>query len=441
MIKKVKETIEQHGLVDPSENQHIVLGLSGGPDSLCLFHVLMRLKEELNIEIHPVHVNHLFRPGAAEEDQRFVESLCRRSGLECRTFVVDCNGRAREEGISSEEAGRNARYEAFYQVAEEIMEREFIPGDRIRIAVAQNQNDQAETLLMRILRGTGPDGLAGIDYIREGKKGVRVIRPLLDIPREAIESYCLEHRLEPREDHTNQEPIYTRNKIRLELIPWLEDQFNPEIRESLIRLSAIAREDRECLEELVEEANRVPFTTNRYSSLPPAIRKRLILRKLAEKGLEQGVSSVHLTGADRLILQGRTGSRLDFPEGFYLKIQYGNILIDREEKETEKGINYPVEINWNGQGYRLRSRLPGDAIKLPGIKGRKKLQDFFVDQKIPRDQRRKIPLLAVGSRVVLVIGDEISGESTGFVQSRTEEGFELTEELVQRLLVEFDKKA
>lgn len=408
---------------------------------MCLFHVLMSLKEELNIEIHPVHVNHLFRPGAAEADQRFVEGLCRRSGLECRTFVVDCNARAREEGTSSEEAGRNARYEAFYQVALEIMEREDIPGDRIRIAVAQNQNDQAETLLMRILRGTGPDGLAGIDYIRTGKKGIQIIRPLLDISREAIESYCREHRLEPREDHTNKETIYTRNKIRLELIPWLEGQFNPEIREGLVRLAAIAREDKDFLDGLVREAAGEPFTTAGCAKLHPSIRKRLILMKLTEKGLDQGVTAAHLAAADRLILQGRTGSRLDFPEGFYLKIQYGNILIDREEKETEKGINYPVEMNWNGQGYRLRSRLPGDAIKLPGIKGRKKLQDFFVDQKIPRDQRRKIPLLAVGSRVVLVIGDEISGESTGFVQSRTEEGFELTEELVQRLLVEFNKKA
>lgn len=408
---------------------------------MCLFHVLMNLKEELNIEIHPVHVNHLFRPGAAEEDQRFVEDFCRRFGLECRTFVVDCNARAREEGISSEEAGRNARYEAFYQVAEEIMEREAIPGDRIRIAVAQNQNDQAETLLMRIIRGTGPDGLAGIDYIREGKKGIRIIRPLLDIPREAIESYCLENRLEPREDHTNKEAVYTRNKIRLKLIPWIEEQFNPEIREALIRLSAIAREDRECLEELVEEADRAPLTVNRYSSLPPAIRKRLILRKLAEKGLEQGVSSVHLNRSDQLILQGRTGSRLDFPEGFCLKIQYGNILIEKEEKGHNGGICYPVEFDWKGQMVQLRTRLPGDSIRLPGLGGRKKLQDLLVDRKIPREQRERIPLLAVGNRILMIVGDEISGESAGFAQSLIEEGFDLTEELVRRLLVEFDKKA
>lgn len=408
---------------------------------MCLFHVLTEMKKELNIKIHPVHVNHLFRPGAAEEDQCFVEELCRSFGLECRTFVVDCDAKARAEGISSEEAGRKARYESFYQVAEDIMERESIPGDRIRIAVGQNQNDQAETLLMRILRGTGPDGLAGIDYIREGKKGVRIIRPLLDIPREAIETYCLEHRLKPREDHTNQEAIYTRNKIRLELIPWLEQQFNPELREALVRLSAIARQDKECLAELVKEADRTPLTTDQYAGLHPAIRKRLILRKLAEKGLEQGVASVHLTRADQLILLGRTGSRLDFPEGFCLKIEYGNILIEKEEKDPEKGIYYPVEFDWKGQKVQLRTRLPGDVIRLPGLGGRKKLQDFLVDQKIPREQRERIPLLAAGNRILVIIGDEISGRETGLSRSRTEDGFDLSEGLVQRLLVEFDKKA
>lgn len=408
---------------------------------MCLFHVLMSLKEELNIDIHPVHVNHLFRPGAAEEDQRFVEDLCRCNGLECRTFVVDCNARAREEGISSEEAGRNARYEAFYQVAGEIMEREAIPGDRIRIAVAQNQNDQAETLLMRILRGTGPDGLAGIDYIRAGKMGTRIIRPLLDIPRKDIESYCLEHRLEPREDHTNKEAVYTRNKIRLELIPLLEEQFNPEIREGLVRLAAIAREDKEFLEGCVRKAAKEPFTTAVCGNLHPSIRKRLILRKLSEKGLDQGVTAAHLAAADQLILKDKTGSSLDFPGGYRLKIQYGNILIEREEKDPETGIYYPVEINWEGQRAQLRTRLPGDGIRLPGMKGNKKLQDFFVDQKIPREQRDRIPMLAVGNRVLLIIGDELSNRGTGLDRSRSEEGFDLTEGLIRRLLVEFDKKA
>ncbi len=440
MIKKVKETIEQHGLVDPSEKQHIVLGLSGGPDSLCLFHVLMSLKEELNIEIHPVHVNHLFRPGAAEEDQHFVEEFCRCNGLECRTFVVDCNAKAREEGITSEEAGRNARYEAFYRVAEEIMEGEAIPGDRIRIAVAQNQNDQAETLLMRILRGTGPDGLAGIDYIRAGRAGIKIIRPLLDAPREEIEGYCREHQLEAREDHTNKEAIYTRNKIRLELIPWLEDQFNPEIREALVRLSAIAREDKECLEGLAQEADQSPLTTTHYSGLHPAIRKRLLLLKLAEKGLEQGFSAAHLNAADHLILQARTGSRMDLPGGFRLKVQYGNILIEKEETTEDGGIYYPVEFKWEGRWLQLRTRLPGDAIRLNGLMGRKKIQDFFIDQKIPRDQRDRIPLLAAGNRILMIVGDEISGGSSGLAKSRTEEGFELTDELVRRLLVEFNKK-
>ena len=408
---------------------------------MCLFHVLLQLREELNIDIHPVHVNHGFRPGAAEADQCFVEGLCRRNGLECRTFVVDCNARAREEGISSEEAGRKARYEAFYQTASDIMIKEDVGPDQILIAVGQNKNDQAETLLMRILRGTGPDGLAGIDYIREGELGVRIIRPLLDGAREDIEGYCREHGLEPREDHTNLEPVYTRNKVRLELIPLLEEQFNPEIREGLIRLAAIAREDKDFLDGLVREAARAPFTTANCSDLHPAIRKRLILNKIVEKGLEQGVTAAHLAAADQLILKDKTGSSLDFPGGYRLKIQYGNILIEREEKDLETGIYYPVEINWEGQRAQLRTRRPGDGIRLPGMKGNKKLQDFFVDQKIPREQRDRIPLLAIGNRVLLIIGDELSNRGTGLDRSRSEEGFDLTEGLARRLLVEFNKKA
>ena len=118
----------------------------------------------------------------------------------------------------------------------------------------------------------------------------------------------------------------------------------------------------------------------------------------------------------------------------------GNILIEREEKDLEAGIYYPVEINWEGQRAQLRTRRPGDSIRLPGMKGNKKLQDFFVDQKIPREQRDRIPLLAIGNRVLLIIGDELSNRNTGLARSRVEEGFNLTDELVRRLLVEFNKK-
>ena len=140
---------------------HIVLGLSGGPDSVCLFSVLTELAGEMNLTLHPVHINHRFRPGAAEEDQTYVEELCRSNGLSCRSFVYDCPAMAREQKLTPEEAGRKARYEAFFKVAGEI-HASGVPASKIAVAVAQNANDQCETILFRILRGTGTDGLSAV---------------------------------------------------------------------------------------------------------------------------------------------------------------------------------------------------------------------------------------------------------------------------------------
>ena len=284
--QKVFETIKKHDLLQ--NGMHIVLGLSGGPDSVCLFDVLCEIACEMNLTIHPVHVNHKFRPGAAEEDQEYVEALCRQRGLVCRSFVVDCNQLAREEGLTSEEAGRKVRYEAFIKTAAEIAghaararntdsaEQASFGKDagavgcanptargggaaavaaqeKIVIAVAQNANDQAETILFRVLRGTGTDGLAGIAYKRyEGD--VPVIRPLLDVTRDEIEKYCEARNLSPRIDHTNKEAIYARNKIRLELLPYLAENFNANIIETIDRLGRNAACDKEFLNEEAERA-------------------------------------------------------------------------------------------------------------------------------------------------------------------------------------------
>ena len=225
MKQRVLETIKTHELLE--DGTHIVLGLSGGPDSVCLFDVLLELSAVKNFRIHPVHVNHKFRPGDAERDQEYVEELCRQRGLTCRTFTVDCNALAREEGLTSEEAGRKARYDAFFETAQGITQgfaqglaqelageleqhctqEPSMPGtDKIAIAVAQNANDQAETILFRMLRGTGTDGLAGIAYKRY-ERGFAIVRPLLDVPRDEIEKYCEERNLSPRIDHTNNEAI------------------------------------------------------------------------------------------------------------------------------------------------------------------------------------------------------------------------------------------
>lgn len=330
---KIRKTIEEKGLI--AQGQHIVIGLSGGPDSVCLFNVLKNISKELGLTIHPVHVNHKFRPGAAERDQQYVEELCRKNGLECDSFVVDCNVLAAETGMTSEEAGRKARYDAFYEVAERIAKD--VPRESIKIAVAQNANDQAETVLFRLLRGTGTDGLAGIAYERE-ERGYKVIRPILDIYRDEIESYCERNDLQPVIDHTNEESVYARNKIRNELIPYLEKEHNTNLKESLVRLARIASADKEYMWQQVEDFYKnharqgdgeVFFDRDLFAKAHPAIRHRAILKAFAFIGLESDVSEERIKAADVIIEKKQGPKTVQFPRGYVLEVAKGYVTMKK----------------------------------------------------------------------------------------------------------------
>ena len=337
LIDTVRQTIRAHDLIHRGD--HIVLGLSGGPDSVCLFHVLRRLSEELELTIHPVHVNHLLRPGAAERDQEYAENLCAKAGLSCRTFVVDCNALAKEQGMTSEEAGRKARYDAFVEVAREA-------GTQVSIAVAQNANDQAETILHRILRGTGTDGLSGIAYERY-EQGIPVIRPLLDVPRSDIEAYCEENGLDPVIDHTNNEPIYMRNRIRLQLLPQLQE-YNENIVETLTRLGRITAADKDYLWQEAEAAflrlrgnvkgdseeqtspkaegpAQIILNREDLALLPDAIRHRVIVRAFREIGLVSDISEERLRAADAIIQKKQAPKTVQFPAGHQLTVKKGRV--------------------------------------------------------------------------------------------------------------------
>ena len=159
----VKNTIEKYNLIEPGDV--VILGLSGGPDSVCLFNVLVELSGEMDFTLHGAHLNHMFRPGAAEEDQLYAENMCESAGVCCWSTAVDCPQMAEELGMTSEEAGRKARYDFFAEITESLVF-DGADRDKIKVAVAQNLDDHVETVLFRMIRGTGTDGLAGIDYIR-----------------------------------------------------------------------------------------------------------------------------------------------------------------------------------------------------------------------------------------------------------------------------------
>ena len=317
--RKILGTIKEKNLI--KDGDHLVLGLSGGPDSLSLYHALLELKKDnlktggkfgFSFTLHPVHVNHKFRPGAAEEDQKYCEELCLRVSQETegffplRSFEVDCNALASELGMTSEEAGRKARYDAFRTVCREVMEKYSCEKDAVKILVAQNANDQAETILFRILRGTGPDGLSGIAYDRGDESGFRVIRPLLDIKRDEIEKYCEEKGLEPRRDHTNEEALYSRNKIRLELLPLLEKEFNPNIIDTLNRLGRLESEDKgyiykEALRAMEDaRTGAMSFDIRKLGQLDPAVRSRVYMLALNAVGMRENITEKHMRAIESI---------------------------------------------------------------------------------------------------------------------------------------------
>ena len=349
---RILNTVKERELF--KDGDHLVLGLSGGPDSLSLYNALLELMEDnlktdgrfgLRFTLHPVHVNHKFRPGAAEEDQAFCEKLTeevskrRPEAYPVRTFVVDCNALAEELKMTSEEAGRKARYDAFRTVGSEVMERFGCGSEKVKILVAQNADDQAETILFRILRGTGPDGLGGIAYLREDESGFRVVRPLLDIKREEIEKYCSYKGLEPRRDHTNEEAVYARNKIRLELLPLLKEEYNPNIVDTLGRLGRLASEDKGYIYEMASDAyekvrsGEHSLDIRKLKELAPSVKKRVYLLALSDIGMRENVTEKHLNAVDAVAnSQNHKAAVAELTGGFRVTRIRQDLIFYKEEK-------------------------------------------------------------------------------------------------------------
>ena len=437
MKQRVLETIKTHELLE--DGTHIVLGLSGGPDSVCLFDVLLELSAVKNFRIHPVHVNHKFRPGDAERDQEYVEELCRQRGLACRTFTVDCNALAREEGLTSEEAGRKARYDAFFETAQEVAQeiaRELEPHrtkersvpatDKIAIAVAQNANDQAETILFRMLRGTGTDGLAGIAYKRY-ERGFAIVRPLLDVPRDEIEKYCEARNLSPRIDHTNNEAIYARNKIRLELLPMIREKFNPNIIETINRLGKNAAADKDYLaqqaraayEAALEDADgrncAVEVGTAKLDEMHRAVRMRVYNYLLADVGMEENLTEGQLEAIEKVRISQSPSAMCDLADGFRVYKIYDRIRFCREA-EIEAGRQLRMRF-MSAEEYAKESKIArapdADGCENARVVGIFALPPGAEDSVCIR-KRRDGDVIAIASK------SQSQGEPQGSTQGRSQ---------------------
>ncbi len=292
--QKVKDTIRKYNLIENGDN--LVLGISGGPDSLAMLYIINELqkefqKEGISFDFSVAHINHMIREEASE-DEEFVKNTCQNLGVKFFSKSIDVKQIAHTKKIGVEEAGRDSRYQYFDEIAKKI--------NANKIAIAHNANDKAETIIMNILRGTGVSGLKGIEPIKDNK----YIRPLLECTRKEIEEYCEQKKLQPRIDKTNFDNTYTRNKIRNVVIPYIQKEFNPNIIETLNRLSELVKEEENYLTKKVEEVYiqivkqekpHIVLDLKQFNNQETVIKSRLVLYTITKVlGNSQGISKVHI---------------------------------------------------------------------------------------------------------------------------------------------------
>ena len=293
MKSKVFETIKKYNLIEKGDK--LVLGVSGGPDSIAMLNILNEIKMDekidLNFNIVVAHINHMIRREAVE-DEKFVQDFCKKKNIEFYSKSIDVQKLANTNKIGTEEAGRNARYEFFDEILKKTKSN--------KVAIAHNKNDKAETIIMNFMRGSGISGLKGI----EEKRG-KYIRPLIECERIEIEDYCEKNNLQPRVDKTNFENEYTRNKIRNIVIPYVKREFNPNIINTLDRLSELVKEEEEYIEKqvkksyynlIVEETEKqIVLDLRKFNQEEKVIKSRLVLYTIMRLfGTSKGIEKIHV---------------------------------------------------------------------------------------------------------------------------------------------------
>lgn len=432
MLERVIQNIEKYNML--TYGDHIIIGVSGGADSISLVHILHLLSSKYNLMLTAVHVNHCLRGEDADNDERYVVSFCESLNIPIKIFSCDITKEAEKTGLTLEEAGRKIRYRAFYDTLKE--------KSANKIAVAHNMNDNAETVLMRLCRGTGIKGLGGISPTRDN-----IIRPLINVSRDEIENYCNSHALKYCTDYTNNIDIYTRNKIRLHLLPWLRENLNNNIVSTLYKTSELLREEDIFMDNMakreLEKCETSPSHINieALKKYDPVLRRRIIrlayiryskdlhdisydhvqsVLSLLDKPTGKSVNLPHGLGAireyDTIYIYNKEDKILDYSYTIaldsktYIPEINRNVLISKTPQSISKNV-YTIAFDYdkiNGD-LVLRTRKSGDKIYLQGLNGTKTLKKLFIDLKIPRNTRDTLPLLATGSDVLWLYENIISG--------------------------------
>jgi tRNA(Ile)-lysidine synthase len=435
ILEIVKKTIQELSLLEPEDR--ILIAYSGGADSSALLHLLLELREEWSFELFLGHFNHRLRPGA-EEDELFVRNMAGKFSLPLFVGREDVRAEAEAMGMNIEEAGRKLRYDFLGKTASEI--------GRAKVATGHTLTDQAETLLMRLMRGSGLRGLAGIFPVKDDV----IVRPLLRVEREDVEAYLKKKKIEFRVDESNFDRRFLRNRVRLDLLPYLKENFEPAVVQHLGRIAAIIREEDRLLDEITREKARkaivgksadISMDLQYLSSLPRALARRVIrefitrLRGSLKKVSFEDVESVlalaegkEYSLKERLVLR-REGNRV-FLKKTVRPEDYEYLWSGQEPLEIKS-----LRLRFTGKKFRkkkasslsfddrtqacldlkklkfpllVRSRREGDRYRPLGAPGRKKVKEIMRARGIPLSEREKCPVFLSGEEIVWILGLPVS---------------------------------
>jgi tRNA(Ile)-lysidine synthase len=438
-LKTLVSKIQRQRLFEPGET--VVVAVSGGADSVALLDILSRLEEGLHLVV--AHVNHGLRGEASDGDEEFVSGLAGRYGFPFESQRSDVTGLSQSLRISLEDAGRRERYSFFSRIAKSY--------GAASIALAHHRDDQAETVLIRLLRGAGGAGLSAMGSLSQGM----LKRPLLPVSRPEIEQYLKRAGLTYRTDESNADTTILRNSIRHELIPFLT-RYNPKISERLAATAEILASDEELLQGLTEaayariaksEGGALALAVDDLAREPRGLRLRLYRRALSEqRGDLQRIGLAHLDSIDRLVLSERPNCRIKLPGDCFVSRSYHVLRFTGALAPVEPGFALAIEgpgshpLAGGGRllvasvplpdsldaGSRrvvyldpvaapfpwlLRSFAPGDRFRPLGMTGAQKIKDLFMNEKIPVAERRRIPLLISAGRILWVCGVRVAQEA------------------------------
>lgn len=443
------------------KGSRVIVGVSGGPDSIALLHSLHRTRSDTGIEIHVAHLNHELRGKESQSDLTYVSQICKNLDVGFTSQNGQVHKFKENNQVSLEDASRIVRYKFFSKVAQKLCSRV--------VAVGHTRDDQVETILMNIVRGTGLNGLKGMSLCSSnniGNPNTLIIRPILQVSRSDTVEYCHKLGLDPRYDPSNYSLNFTRNQIRHTIIPALSE-INPRVNDSVLRLSTSAKRNLEFIKESVHqqwdtiahvENDYVALDSKEIQLLTPAIKTHLIRKAI--QTITGNTKNINLNHIDIILelLDGRVGTSVDLPNGIKVSVGYSTILITAKNIDLSpfSPIQGEFELNLEGKtkipgwyiqsttlplktfhmedtkvhldvirakdirftaylglsssinGFKVRNRRPGDKFQPTGMTGTKKLQDFMIDNKIDKNWRNNIPLVIGGQGIAWVVGWRLS---------------------------------